>query len=144
MAHAGRKTAVDKDGGKLQAQGTAIWLFAYVGYWLQILVVLVIKFFTGTLLVAGVKRGQLKRGPKKAPGMSHAGDSAKTEKGGQYPEGKDVEPADFIVNHHTPVQDGKGVKEGYEEAEGSGSSGSDTQHTNPQHVQLADLQQSRG
>ena len=105
--------------------------------------VLLFKFWTGTLLVAGVKRGQLKKGPKSAPGMSHAGDSARTEKGGEFPKGKGVEPSDFIVNHHTPVQNGKGAKGGFEdEAEGSGSSGSDTV-TNPQHVQLADLQQNR-
>ena len=111
-----------------------------MGYWLEILVVLLIKFWTGTLLVAGVKRGQLKKGPKSAPGMSHAGDSARTEKGGVYPKGKDIQPADFIVNNQTPVHN-KGAKY-EEEAEGSGSSCSDTV-TNPQHVQLADLQQNR-
>ena len=127
----------------LQAQGTAIWLFAYVGYWLEILVVLIFKAMSGTLLVAGAKRGQLKKGPKTAPGMSHAGDSARTGTDGAVPKGKAVEPGDFIVGHDTKVQNGKDGKPGFEEeAEGSGSSGSDT-HTNPQNVQLADLQQNR-
>lgn len=125
----------------LQAQGTAIWLFAYCGYWLEIIFVLVFKFFTGTLLVAGAKRGQLKKGPKTAPGMSHAGDSARTGADVGIPKGKAVEPADFIVGHDTHMQTAKGVKPGFEdEAEGSGSSGSDT-HTNPQQVQLTELQQ---
>ena len=98
------------------------------------------KLISGTLLVAGVKRGQLKKGPKSAPG---AGDATVTGTDGGIPKGKAVEPADFVVGHHTPVQNAKGGKPGFEEeAEGSGSSGSDT-HTNPQHVQLADLQQNR-
>lgn len=126
-----------------QDQGTAIWLFAYVGYWLEVIFVLVFKFATGTLLVAGAKRGQLKKGPKTAPGMSHAGDSARTGDDGGIPKGKAVEPADFIVGHNTHTQTAKGGKPGFEEeAEGSGSSGSDT-HTNPQRVQLTDLQQNR-
>lgn len=104
---------------------------------------LVFKTVSGTLLVAGAKRGQLKKGPKAAPGLSHAGDSARTGTDEAIPKGKTVEPADFIVGHDTHVQNGKGGKPGFEEeAEGSGSSGSDT-HTNPQHVQLADLQQNR-
>lgn len=98
---------------------------------------LAVKVWTGTLLVAGAKRGQLKQGPKSAPGVSQAGDSARTEKGGVVPTGKAVDPADFIVTGHTPVQTGKGA-DFKEEAEGSGSSGSDTQ-TSPQHVQLAHL-----
>lgn len=128
---------------RVQAQGTAIWLFAYFGYWVELIIVLVFKTVSGTLLVAGAKRGQLKKGPKAAPGMSHAGDSARTGADGAVPKGKAVEPADFIVGHDIQIQNGKGGKPGFEEeAEGSGSSGSDTQ-TNPQHVQLADMQQNR-
>ena len=105
--------------------------------------VLVFKVSSGTLLVAGAKRGQLKKGPKAAPGMSHAGDSARTGTDGTIPKGKAVEPADFIVGHDTQVQNGKGGTPGFEEeAEGSGSSGSDT-YTTPQNVQLADMQQNR-
>ena len=127
----------------VQDQGTAIWLFAYFGYWLEVIFVLVFKFATGTLLVAGAKRGQLKKGPKTAPGMSHAGDSARTGEDVGIPKGKAIERADFIVGHNTHTQTAKGGKLGFEEdAEGSGSSGSDTQ-TNPQHVQLTDLQQNR-
>ncbi|KAL3155144.1 hypothetical protein ABBQ38_011200 [Trebouxia sp. C0009 RCD-2024] len=119
-----------------QAQGTAIWLFAYCGYWLELLVVVLTKSCSGTLLVAGAKRGQLKKGPTSAPGVSHVGDSARTEKGRDMARGKAVNPADFIV---TPTQTGKDI-DFKEEAEGSGSSGSDT-HANLQHVQLADLHQ---
>ena len=98
-----------------------------------------VKSCSGTLLVAGAKRGQLKKAPKSAPGVSHVGDSARTEKGMEVPRGKAVNPDDFIVS---PVQTEKDV--GFkEEAEGSGSSGSDT-HPNPQHVQLANLHQAEG
>lgn len=40
----------------MQDSGTAIWLFAYFGYWLEVIVVLAARAARGTLLSAAKKR----------------------------------------------------------------------------------------
>jgi hypothetical protein len=42
-------------GEYMQDSGTAIWLFAYFGYWVEVLIVLLIKVARGTLLHAKKK-----------------------------------------------------------------------------------------
>lgn len=125
--------------GAVQDQGTAIWLFAYFGYWLQVWFVILVKAITGSLMTAGVKRRQLKT-PAKGQGHetklnSLVANDEKGVHGAEPPLGKDVRPADFIV-HPNSAQKTNGKLAHEDEAEGSGSSGSDQQHG----VQMANIQ----
>ncbi|KAA6417637.1 MAG: iron permease FTR1 [Trebouxia sp. A1-2] len=125
-----------------QDQGTAIWLFAYFGYWVEIFIVIAFKILSGTLLVAGVKKKQLRKPvlPKVADQVSSSPeDSSKVV---SVPKGKEVQPSDFIVGHDTVQQKGKGKHMFEEQAEGSGSSGSSGSSSNPQlqHVEMAAMQ----
>jgi len=126
----------------LQDQGTAIWLFAYFGYWVEIFIVIAFKILSGTLLVAGVKKKQLRKPvlPKTADQVSTSPeDSSKVV---SIPKGKEVQPSDFIVGHDTVQHQGKGKDMFEEKAEGSGSSGSSGSSSNPQqqHVEMAAMQ----
>ena len=49
----------------MQDSGTAIWLFAYFGYWLEVIIVLAARAARGTLLSAGKKRSN--NGPAALP-----------------------------------------------------------------------------
>ena len=125
----------------VQDQGTAIWLFAYFGYWIQVWVVILCKALSGSLLVAGVRRKQLKTPPKSGQEAQLANSDDSIAQPGEIPKGKEVQPADFIV-HHENVQHKSQVKAPHEEeAEGSGSSGSSGNPTHQhQHVQMTNLQ----
>ncbi len=123
----------------VQDQGTAIWLFAYFGYWIEIFIVIAFKILSGSLLVAGVKKKQLRKPvlPKTADQVSTTPeDSSKVV---SIPKGKEVQPSDFIVGHDTVQHKGKEYEE---QAEGSGSSGSSGSSSNPQqqHVEMAAMQ----
>lgn len=122
----------------MQDQGTAIWLFAYFGYWLEIFVVIAFKVMSGSLLVAGVRKKQLKQPvlPKTADSLSTSSEDS-TVKAVDIPKGKEVQPSDFIVGADSMQHKGKAVYE--EQAECSGSSGS-SNSTQQQHVELADMQ----
>lgn len=117
-----------------QDQGTAIWLFAYFGYWVEIFIVIAFKILSGTLLVAGVKKKQLKKPvlPKTADQVSTSPEDSSKVVG--IPKGKEVQPSDFIVGHDTVQHKGKDMYE--EQAEGSGSSGSSGSSSNPQQQNL--------
>ena len=131
----------------LQDQGTAIWLFAYFGYWIEIFIVIAFKILSGSLLVAGVKKKQLRKPvlPKTADQVSASPkDPSKVV---SIPKGKEVQPSDFIVGHDTLQHQGKGKDMFEEQAEGSGSSGSGSSgssesSSNPQqqHVEMAAMQ----
>ena len=126
----------------LQDQGTAIWLFAYFGYWIEIFIVIAFKVLSGSLLVAGVKKNQLRKPvlPKTADQVcASPEDSSKVV---SIPKGKEVQPSDFIVGHDTVQHQGKGKDMFEEQAEGSGSSGSSGSSSNPQqqHVEMAAMQ----
>ena len=57
----------------LQDSGTAIWLFAYFGYWLEVIIVLASRAIKGSLLSAKKappKGGELPLGTKVAPSHS--------------------------------------------------------------------------
>ena len=125
----------------VQDQGTAIWLFAYFGYWIEIWVVIAFKVLSGSLLVAGVRKGQLKK-PVLPSGNNHLCTASEnsTVKAVDIPKGKEVQPSDFIVGPHTAQHQGTGKPEYEEEAEGSGSSGSTSTTQQQQHVEMADLQ----
>ena len=47
----------------LQDSGTAIWLFAYFGYWLEVIVVLASRAIKGSLMSAKKAGGKGKEGP---------------------------------------------------------------------------------
>ena len=126
----------------LQDQGTAIWVFAYFGYWIEIFIVIAFKVLSGSLLVAGVKKNQLRKPvlPKTADQVcASPEDSSKVV---SIPKGKEVQPSDFIVGHDTVQHQGKGKDMFEEQAEGSGSSGSSGSSSNPQqqHVEMAAMQ----
>ena len=66
--------------GPLQDSGTAIWLFAYFGYWLEVIIVLASRGIKGSLLSAkkaNPKGKELPLGTKVASGSS-AGDVSPT------------------------------------------------------------------
>lgn len=122
-----------------QDQGTAIWLFAYFGYWIEIFIVIAFKAVSGSLLVAGVRNKQLKQ-PVLPENASQLPTSANVKADGT-PKGKAVQPSDFIVQPDSAQDMGKGKDVFEEEAEGSGSSGSGSseQMQEQQHVEMAHL-----
>lgn len=123
----------------MQDQGTAIWLFAYFGYWIEIFIVIAFKAVSGSLLVAGVRNKQLKQ-PVLPENASQLPTSANVKADGT-PKGKAVQPSDFIVQPESAQDMGKGKDVFEEEAEGSGSSGSGSseQMQEQQHVEMAHL-----
>ena len=128
----------------VQDQGTAIWLFAYFGYWIQIWVVIAAKAITGSLLVAGVRRKQLKT-PAKGKGVVHDNASTASDestiKAGDVPKGKEVQPGDFLVHPNNVQHKGKAEYENEAEASGSSGSSSPHQYQQPRHVQMANMHQ---
>ncbi len=120
----------------LQDQGTAIWLFAYFGYWVEIVIVITFKILSGTLLVAGVKKKSVL--PKTTDQVSTSPEDS--NKVVSISKGKEVQPCDFIVGRDTVQHKDKDVFE--EQAEGSGSYGSSKASNKPQqqHAEMAPMQ----
>lgn len=118
----------------VQAQGTAIWLIAYFGYWLEIFFVILCKALTGTLTAAGVNKKQLKVSAKdKAARTSESSEDSTIKADAPVPQGKGVTAGDFIVG-----PDIGGQKSKFAHNSDSGSSSSETPAVHQ--VQLTDLQ----
>lgn len=119
----------------LQSQGTAIWLFAYFGYWLEIFFIIAIKAFTGTLTSAGVPKKQLKLPAKdKAARSSESSEDSTIKADAPVPKGKEVTSGDFIVGPNM----GGPPKSKFAHNSDSGSSSSETPAVHQ--VQLSDMQ----
>lgn len=114
----------------VQAQGTAIFLFSYFGYWLEIFFVIGCKAATGTLTVAGVQKNQLKVPAKgKAARDSESSEDSTIKADAPVPQGKGVNAGDFIVG-----PDMGGQKTKFAQNSDSGSSSCDTPAVH--HVEL--------
>ena len=119
----------------VQAQGTAIWLFAYFGYWLEIFFVILCKAVTGSLTSAGVNKKQLKVPAKdKAARTSESSEDSTIKADAPVPKGKGVTAGDFIVG---PNMGGQKSKFAHNSSD-SGSSSSETPAVHQ--VQLTDQQ----
>ena len=86
---------LDKVGSKpatrVQDSGTAIWLFAYFGYWLEVIIVLASRAIKGSLMSAKKAPGTGKDGPlgtKLLPTNSTGNVSPTTAKANQKAAGK--------------------------------------------------------